>query len=89
MAERLPEVGPAEGEAGGRQALRLLHQTPAEPENVEPSTWTGHLYLRANRLGFQKEWWYHRAGCGLWFLAERHTRTNQVTATYRWPPERR
>ena len=26
----------------------------------------------------QREWWYHRIGCGLWFVAERDTRTNAV-----------
>jgi sarcosine oxidase delta subunit len=26
----------------------------------------------------QKEWWYHRAGCGRWFLLERHTQTNEL-----------
>ena len=31
--------------------------------------------------GVQREWWYHRAGCGLWFVAERDTRTNEVART--------
>ena len=26
----------------------------------------------------QREWWHHRFGCELWFLAERDTRTNEV-----------
>jgi sarcosine oxidase, subunit delta len=40
-----------------------------------------YLYLRANLAGVQREWWYHRHGCGLWFVAERDTRTNEVLAT--------
>ena len=29
----------------------------------------------------QREWWYHRFGCEVWFLAERDTRTNEVLKT--------
>lgn len=59
---------------------------PADPDVVDETVWSSYLYLRENRLGFQKEWWYHRAGCGLWFLAERHTKTHEVRRTYRWQP---
>ena len=41
-----------------------------------------HLYVRNNVMGAQTEWWHHNAGCGLWFLAERRTRTNEVIKTY-------
>jgi heterotetrameric sarcosine oxidase delta subunit len=44
------------------------------------------LFLKENILGVQKEWWYHRAGCGLWFLAERHTKTQVIEQTYFWEP---
>jgi len=37
-----------------------------------------YVYLRRNVAGVQREWWYHRQGCGAWFLAERDTRTNEV-----------
>jgi methylglutamate dehydrogenase subunit B len=40
-----------------------------------------YVYFRNNAAGAQREWWYHRAGCGLWFLAERDTRTNEVSST--------
>ena len=36
------------------------------------------LYFRDNVAGVQREWWYHRFGCELWFVAERDTRTNEV-----------
>jgi sarcosine oxidase subunit delta len=39
---------------------------------------TDYVYFRRNVAGVQREWWYHRAGCGTWFLAERDTRTNEV-----------
>jgi methylglutamate dehydrogenase subunit B len=42
---------------------------------------TDYVYFRDNVAGVQREWWYHRAGCGLWFVAERDTRTNEVLAT--------
>ena len=35
-------------------------------------------YFRRNVAGVQREWWFHRSGCGVWFLAERDTRTNEV-----------
>jgi len=37
-----------------------------------------YVYFRENVAGVQREWWYHRIGCGLWFVAERDTRTNEV-----------
>jgi sarcosine oxidase subunit delta len=42
---------------------------------------TDYVYFRQNVAGVQREWWCHRAGCGLWFLAERDTRTNAVLRT--------
>jgi heterotetrameric sarcosine oxidase delta subunit len=39
---------------------------------------TAYVYLRRNVAGVQREWWQHRFGCELWFLAERDTRTNEV-----------
>ena len=39
---------------------------------------TDYVYFRRNVAGVQREWWYHRFGCELWFLAERDTRTNEV-----------
>jgi heterotetrameric sarcosine oxidase delta subunit len=42
---------------------------------------TTYVYFRENVAGVQREWWYHRFGCELWFLAERDTRTNEVLKT--------
>jgi heterotetrameric sarcosine oxidase delta subunit len=42
---------------------------------------TAYLYFRKNVAGVQREWWYHRFGCELWFQAERDTRTNEVLST--------
>lgn len=45
-----------------------------------------YLYFRRNVHGWQTEWWLHRDGCRRWFLAERHTMTNEVRRTF-WPSE--
>ena len=37
-----------------------------------------YVYFRRNVAGVQREWWHHRYGCEVWFLAERDTRTNEV-----------
>jgi sarcosine oxidase subunit delta len=58
---------------------------PGQPLQVDEALWTEYVFMRDNKWGVQKEWWYHRAGCQLWFLAERHTKTNEVQATYVWP----
>ncbi len=46
-----------------------------------------YVYFRRNVAGVQREWWYHRQGCGAWFLAERDTRTNEVVKV-ELPPAR-
>jgi sarcosine oxidase subunit delta len=43
---------------------------------------SGYLFFRENVNGWQTEWWSHRDGCRRWFLAERHTTTNEVRRTY-------
>ena len=42
---------------------------------------TDYVYFRDNVAGVQREWWYHRTGCKVWFVAERDTRTNEVLST--------
>ena len=59
---------------------------PRDPRSCGDAGWADYLYLRDNKVGVQTEWWYHNAGCGLWFLAERHTKTQAVVGTYLWPP---
>ena len=51
---------------------------------VTPEEWADYVYTRDNPLGVMREWWFHRAGCGLWFIAERHTKTHEIQATYAW-----
>ena len=48
-----------------------------DPATATPAEWNGYLYLKANRCGWQRETWYHRAGCRTYFTLERHTLTNE------------
>ena len=49
--------------------------------SASAETWTDYLYNRKNESGPQKEWWYHRAGCKVWFQVERDTERNEVIET--------
>lgn len=60
-----------------------------DPNLTGPPDWAGYLYMRANPQGVLREWWYHRAGCGCWFIAERHTKTHEVIRTYLWSARER
>lgn len=59
---------------------------PAQPAELPDDAWTDYVYMRANKSGVQKEWWLHRAGCQLWFLAERDTKSNKIKRSYQWQP---
>jgi heterotetrameric sarcosine oxidase delta subunit len=56
---------------GGEVSVRPA----SRPDRRELNTYN---YFRRNVAGVQREWWFHRSGCRVWFLAERDTRTNQV-----------
>ena len=53
----------------------VTHRPPSTPTRRELSAY---VYFRSNPAGVQREWWYHSTGCGLWFVAERDTTTNEV-----------
>jgi sarcosine oxidase subunit delta len=57
---------------------------PRPSPDASAREWAHYLYARQNAAGVQKEWWFHRHGCGRWFLAIRDTRTNDVVETA-WP----
>ena len=54
---------------------------PRPRETPSPRELGSYNYFRENVAGVQREWWFHRSGCGEWFLAERDTRTNEVLLT--------
>jgi len=56
----------------------LVTRSKERPSKRELSAYN---YFRRNVAGVQHEWWYHRAGCRAWFVAERDTRTNVILST--------
>ena len=59
-----------------------LNPRPQHGERLSDEAWADYLYMRDNAWGVVREWWCHRAGCGEWFIAERHTKTHEVLKTY-------
>ena len=43
---------------------------PRPQDNPGNAAWLEYVFLRANVLGLQREWWYHRMGCQRWFRLE-------------------
>lgn len=39
-------------------------------------SWVEYVHMNKNVCGVQKEWWCHRDGCGMWFIAWRDLRTS-------------
>jgi heterotetrameric sarcosine oxidase delta subunit len=72
-----PWCGPRNG-----QEFAHLGEVTARPDvaTATRADWRAYLYLRANRCGWVRETWYHRAGCRRYFTLERHTLTNAVRA---------
>ena len=65
--------------------FRFGGEATSRPEpNSMPGEWLSYFYNRGNVAGVQREWWNHRYGCRKWFLALRHTVSNQIQETL-WP----
>jgi len=77
------------GERDLREFSYLGDASVQRPDPQAPDAlgrFTAYVYFRDNVAGVQREWWYHRTGCGTWFVAERDTRTNDVLRTEIPPP---
>ena len=48
-----------------------------DEEGLSPAAWSDYVHMRNNASGPQKEWWFHRDGCGIWFSVRRDTLTNR------------
>lgn len=48
-----------------------------EWKNPTPKDWYDYVHKRKNIGGVQKEWWFHKDGCSLWFTIHRDTLTNK------------
>jgi sarcosine oxidase subunit delta len=68
---------------GPREALEFSYggEVREAPAAGDAQALARYLYVRENRAGPQREWWYHRDGCRRWFVATRDTRTNEVLET--------
>ncbi|MFL5928135.1 MAG: sarcosine oxidase subunit delta [Gaiellaceae bacterium] len=76
---------------GPRDVAEFHYQGEVTRRPTSPPTLrelTDYVYFRDNVAGVQREWWYHRLGCGLWFVADRDTRTNEVLRTEMHKPVR-
>jgi sarcosine oxidase, subunit delta len=51
-----------------------------DPGTATLAQWHHYLYMRRNVAGWSKERWFHRAGCGRYFVVQRNTVTNQFGA---------
>ena len=47
-----------------------------DQESLGPEAWCDYVHMADSRFGAQKEWWYHRKGCGSWFTIYRDTVKN-------------
>jgi heterotetrameric sarcosine oxidase delta subunit len=71
---------------GPREVTDFAYGGEVSPRPRSRPSWrelNEYVYFRRNAAGVQREWWYHRAGCRAWFVAERDTRTNVVLSTGR------
>jgi heterotetrameric sarcosine oxidase delta subunit len=49
-----------------------------DPAATTPSEWRAYLYDKQNPAGWTTETWLHALGCRAFFVAERHTVTNEI-----------
>ena len=43
--------------------------------------WADYVFHRSGQPAVKREWWYHIAS-GVWFIAERDNRTDEIQRTY-------
>jgi sarcosine oxidase subunit delta len=61
-----------------------LREMP-DPAAVGDQAWADYVFNRSGVPGVKKEWWCHTPS-GVWFIAERDTRTDAILRTYLYPP---
>jgi sarcosine oxidase subunit delta len=49
-----------------------------DEEGLTPANWCDYVHMNECVAGIQKEWWFHRDGCGAWFTIHRDTIANLV-----------
>jgi sarcosine oxidase, subunit delta len=63
-----------------------LREMP-DPATVSDQAWADYVFNRSGVPGVKREWWCHTPS-GVWFIAERDTRTDTILRTYLYPPAR-
>ncbi|MGJ7547008.1 sarcosine oxidase subunit delta [Pseudomonas alloputida] len=56
-------------------------KTMPDPATCSDIEWADYVFNSDNRVGVVTEWWLHNAS-SYWFLAERHTATDEVFRTF-------
>jgi len=51
------------------------------PTTCSDKEWAEYVFYSDNQAGVVTEWWLHAAS-GYWFIAERHTVTDEIIRTY-------
>lgn len=49
---------------------------PPAADGLGPEAWCDYVHFNDAAIGLQREWWFHRDGCGIWFTIWRDTATN-------------
>jgi sarcosine oxidase subunit delta len=57
-----------------------VRQMP-DPNNCSDQEWADYVFYANNDIAVVTEWWLH-APSGYWFIAERHTGSDEVLKTY-------
>ncbi len=52
-----------------------------DPATCSDAEWADYVFNSDNEAGVVREWWMHNAS-SYWFLAERHTVTDQILRTF-------
>lgn len=52
-----------------------------DPNNCSNAQWADYVFYSDNNIGVVREWWLHAAS-SYWFIAERHTGTDEIVRTY-------
>jgi sarcosine oxidase subunit delta len=52
-----------------------------EPNAADDAAWAAHVWYANNTAGLVREWWCHTP-TNYWFIAERHTVTDEIVRTY-------
>jgi len=56
--------------------------TMPDPNNCSNDEWADYVFFSDNGIGIVCEWWLH-AATSFWFIAERHTATDEIIRTYK------